>query len=424
MNLSEIGFYTLDNQRAKNASATSPLWRNELIITSRCNFSCPYCRGTDIDGVKGDMALDEIKNVVDFWASQNIQNVRLSGGEPTVHPNILEIVKYIKQVCVDIKRIAISTNGYADISLYKALVAAGVNDFSISLDACCSSVGDMMSGGVKGSWIKVIENIKSLSRLTYVTVGMVFSQQNAEDMRDAILFAHSLGVSDIRIISAAQWNEFSIFENLSLPQEVLNAHPILAYRIRNFAQRRNVRGISQEDTQKCPLMLDDMIVKGSYHYPCVIKMREGCSPIGKITDKDVRGDRRRYFEGHDCYCDPICRQNCLDVCVDYNNQFFREKIAAQTLVPALPPDSFTFTRWSAGSVHDFGIEHFRTENAMGYKDLLACGIQGYCFGEDLVVRPKANHVVLLYKKDDDFMWFHIRSSEFYQLFCEQETKIA
>ena len=72
------------------------------------------------------------------------------------------IYRYTKEKCSEIKHIAISTNGYSDIQLYKELISLGVNDFSISLDACCSSVGDMMAGNIKGSWNKVIKNIKEL----------------------------------------------------------------------------------------------------------------------------------------------------------------------------------------------------------------------------------------------------------------------
>lgn len=76
MRLEDIGFYTLEDNRAKNTCISSPLWRNELIITSRCNFKCPYCRGTDINGYQGDMPLEDIKKVIDLWAENNIQNVR------------------------------------------------------------------------------------------------------------------------------------------------------------------------------------------------------------------------------------------------------------------------------------------------------------------------------------------------------------
>lgn len=416
MKLEEIGFCTLEDERARNASAKSPLWRNELIITSRCNFNCPYCRGTDINGEKRDMTFDEIKKVVDFFAVNEIKNVRLSGGEPTVHRDIVEIVKYIKSTCNEIRHIAISTNGYSDLELYRELVNAGVNDFSISLDACCSSVGDMMSGGVTGSWVKVVNNIREISKLTYVTVGMVFTQENAPQLRDSILFAHELGVSDIRIISAAQWNDFGIFENLNLPQEVLDAHPILAYRIRNFKHKRNVRGIGESDARRCGLLLDDMIVKGDYHYPCVIKMRDGCSPIGKTSDVNVRQDRERYFKRCDCYNDPTCQRNCLDVCVDYNNKFLREKIMQQSVVNKIGSDGFTWDSWSAGSIHDFGIDHFRFDNCATYKDTVSRGLVGYCFAEELQCRPKTNNVALMYEVDGVSFWFHVRNDEFYEMF--------
>jgi len=417
MKLENIGFYSLEDYRAEHSNIGSPLWRNELIITSRCNFNCPYCRGTDINGKKGDMPFEDIKRVIDFWASENIQNIRLSGGEPTIHPDIVEIVRYIKATCNDMKHIAISTNGFNNIELYKNLIIEGVNDYSISLDACCSSIGDMMSGGVKGSWTQVVENIKELSKLTYVTVGMVFDKQNASDMRDAILFAHSLGVADIRIISAAQWNSFEIFKNLQLPEDILECHPILRYRINNFSQEKNVRGTRDHDARKCGLLIDDMVVKGNYHYPCVIKMREGCDPIGKITDGTVRKDRYEYFLHHDCYKDDICKQNCLDVCIDYNNKFLRYKIKNESIIPEIGEDSFTYDRWCAGSIHDFGIEHFRYDNLEQYKDKLMDGICGYCFAENLRCRPKENHVAVLYTKGIDYMWFHIRNNEFVEIFC-------
>jgi len=323
MKLEEIGFYSLEDKRAKNCSIISPLWRNELIITSRCNFNCLYCRGTDINGQRGDMSLESIKHIIDLWASNNIQNIRFSGGEPTVHPDIIEIVRYTKLVCKEIKHIAISTNGFKDIGLYKQLIDTGVNDFSISLDACCSSVGDIMSGGIVGSWVKVVRNIEILSQLTYVTVGMVFDKQNASQMKESIEFAHNLGVADIRIITAAQWNDFSVFKNLSISEDILVCHPILNYRINNFRKNRNVRGITKKDNNKCPLMLDDTIIKGNYHYACVIHMREHGIPISSIdskTMKEIRQERKQFMLKHDCYKDKVCRNNCLDVCIDYNNK--------------------------------------------------------------------------------------------------------
>lgn len=319
--LENIGFYTLCDDRARNASQYSPLWRNEVIITSLCNFKCPYCRGTDINGIQGHMKYANICNILDFFAKEHIQNIRFSGGEPTIHPNIKDIIKYTKKQCTDIKHIAVSSNGFAEMELYKELTSLGVNDWSISLDACCASVGDIMSGGIEGAWNRVVNTITELSKLTYVTVGVVLNENNAKDIVNIIEFASNLGVADVRIISAAQWNSFDIFRDLVIDERILNKHPILKYRFNNFKNGRNVRGICENDSHKCPLILDDMIVKGDYHYPCVIKMREGCSPIGKMSDATVRQDRYEYYKNHDTYCDGVCRQNCLDVCIDYNNKY-------------------------------------------------------------------------------------------------------
>jgi MoaA/NifB/PqqE/SkfB family radical SAM enzyme len=320
--LKDIGFYTLNDDRVIQVNKDSPMWRCEIILTERCNFSCPYCRGLDAK-IYGNrkakqLTLDEVKYTIDIWCKNKpLKNIRFSGGEPTLYPYIREVIKYAKNKGVD--RIAISTNGSNKLSLYKELVGLGVNDFSISLDACCSDDGDRMTGGVKGSFDEVIKNIKELSKLTYVSVGVVFTPKNIKKCIDTIGFAHNLGVSDIRIISSAQWNK-PIPRLIEIEQHILDVHPILKYRVNHFINGRNVRGIKDNDSNKCHLMIDDCIVAGNYHFPCVIYMRERGKPIGKVND-NMRAERIDFIEKHDSHKDPICRKNCLDVCIDYNNKY-------------------------------------------------------------------------------------------------------
>lgn len=321
MKLEDIGFYTLSDARARNLTAQDNMKRCELIITEYCNFKCPYCRGLD-DSIYGNrpqkqLALSEVKGIIDAWCDLGpVENIRFSGGEPTIHKNIREIVQYAKlKGC---KRIAISTNGSNKTELYKNLIADGVNDFSISLDACCADVGDKMAGGVPGAWEKVVENIKELSKLTYVTVGVVLTPDNAASLIETILFAHSLGVADIRIITAAQWNG-KLVDLEKIPEEALNAHPILRYRVNRLLNGYGVRGISILDNNKCPLVLDDSIVAGNYHFPCVIYMREKGKAIGRVS-ANMRAERMEWFKSHDSHKDEICKKNCLDVCVEYCNK--------------------------------------------------------------------------------------------------------
>lgn len=320
--LEQIGFYTLSDDRVKNVSLTSQMKRCEMILLESCNFSCPYCRGLKNyiygDRKKKMLSLDEIKQNIDYWCEDEpLENIRFSGGEPTLHPNIKEIISYSKEK--GIKRIAISTNGSNKTELYKELIQLGVNDVSVSLDACCSEDGDKMSGGVKGSWDIVVNNIKEMSKLTYVTVGVVLNELNVDKTIETIVFADSLGVSDIRIISAAQYNE-PIPRLNEVPDYIKKKYPILNYRIENFANGLNVRGISENDSNRCGLMLDDSIIAGDYVFQCVIHMREGGKPVCKIGP-NMRKERYDFMQKFDTHKDPICKKNCLDVCVAYNNKF-------------------------------------------------------------------------------------------------------
>lgn len=319
--LDDIGFYSLSNDRVKNVSETSQMKRCEMIIIEDCNFSCPYCCGLKDECFSGRqrrmLSLDEIKRNIDLWCQWGpLENIRFSGGEPTLHPNLLEAVAYAREK--GIKRIAISTNGSNSHDLYYRLYNEGVNDFSISLDACCAEEGDKMAGGIPGSWEKVITNIKLLSCLTYVTVGIVLTPENVRSLSDTIFLAHNLGVSDIRVITSAQWN--ASIPIPYIPKWLLEAHPILKYRMENLKCHRPMRGIAESDNDRCPLTLDDTVIAGEYFYPCVIYMREQGRPLGKVGTDDMRHCQAMFSKYHDVQADPICKKNCLDVCIDYNNK--------------------------------------------------------------------------------------------------------
>lgn len=318
MRLEDIGFYTLSDARAREASLTTPLWRCEMLLTDRCNFSCPYCRGPN-QWTAGTMTFEEARAVVDMWADGGLKNSRFSGGEPTTVPYLVDLVQHAR--ARGIERVALSTNGSASRELYTQLLDARANDFSVSLDACCAATGSTMAGKAD-VWSNVIENIRFLAGETYVTVGVVLTDDNFEELADIIRLAAGLGVADIRIISAAQWNDEQKFRELFEHDRVLDEYDILRYRVENFRNGRNVRGITEHDCHTCWLAVDDMVVAGGYHFPCVIAMREGAAPIGTVAGKtvdEIRQERLEWLTGHNTFADHRCRQNCLDVCIDYNN---------------------------------------------------------------------------------------------------------
>lgn len=90
-------------------------------------------------------------------------------------------------------------------------------------------------------------------------------------------------------------------------------------RVNNFIAGKRIRGLSESDAKSCPLVLDDSLIAGQDHYPCVIYMREQGAPIGKVSDT-MRNERVEWYNTVNPHDDDICKRNCLDVCVDYNRK--------------------------------------------------------------------------------------------------------
>lgn len=310
MRLEEIGFYTLSDARAQAASVTAPLARGELLLTSRCNFRCQYCRGSG-----EETSFEVASSWVRAWAAEGLRAIRFSGGEPLLYPKLRELVQLAHSM-PSIERIAVSTNGSFPLSKYLDLVRDGVNDFSISLDACCAADGAEMADISKAMWARVARNIRELARHVYVTVGVVLTETNRDRAAEIVAFASSLGVADVRVIPAAQ--DGASLTSFFVADDVLARHPILRYRVDRLRRDLPVRGLGLDDSKVCMLVLDDVAATGQYQYPCVIYLREGGAPIGKFGYA-MREARRRWCLGHDSLADPICRRNCLDVCTAYNN---------------------------------------------------------------------------------------------------------
>ena len=93
-------------------------------LGKRCNYDCSYCPPTVHDWVSPHHPVESIKSFVgklDNWMAQQNKTFRMimTGGEPMVHPDILEILKTIRTAknCSD--QLTMTTNGSLPIELYQ-----------------------------------------------------------------------------------------------------------------------------------------------------------------------------------------------------------------------------------------------------------------------------------------------------------------
>lgn len=107
-----------------------------ISVTDRCNLRCVYCmpkEGLHWQARADQLTVDEIIRVVETAAWNGVRRVRLTGGEPLVHPDIVEIVRRI--ACVpNIEEVSLTTNAMILERLAQPLADAGLTRVNISLD--------------------------------------------------------------------------------------------------------------------------------------------------------------------------------------------------------------------------------------------------------------------------------------------------
>lgn len=92
-------------------------------IGKRCNYDCSYCSSYIHDNfsphIKKEYAMQFVKNLNDYGKQQR-KKIKLAytGGEPFVHPDFLNILKYTKNNCEQIDKIIVTSNGSLPIKLY------------------------------------------------------------------------------------------------------------------------------------------------------------------------------------------------------------------------------------------------------------------------------------------------------------------
>ena len=107
-----------------------------LSVTDRCNFRCVYCLpdGCPKASTEHPLSREEIGRLVRGFAGMGFWKVRLTGGEPTLRPDIASLVEEVART-PGIQRVGLSTNGYRLAEMVSELRQAGLASLNVSLDS-------------------------------------------------------------------------------------------------------------------------------------------------------------------------------------------------------------------------------------------------------------------------------------------------
>lgn len=107
-----------------------------LSITESCNFNCKYCLPYKNEKINKNNQLSqyEIYNLMVALSELGVNKIRITGGEPTIRKDFLNICKIITSFN-NIKSLVLTTNGYRLVNLLDDLYKIGINGINISLDS-------------------------------------------------------------------------------------------------------------------------------------------------------------------------------------------------------------------------------------------------------------------------------------------------
>src|SRR5512133_3850589 len=102
-------------------------------LTDRCNFRCTYCSPAEEEPTEGLLTRAELGRLFRLFAALGVRRIRLTGGEPTLRRDVVEIVADAAAT-PGIEDVALTTNGHRLDELVEPLRSAGLGSLNVSLD--------------------------------------------------------------------------------------------------------------------------------------------------------------------------------------------------------------------------------------------------------------------------------------------------
>jgi len=123
-----------------------PVLNLRVSVTQKCDKHCPYCHREGETNPSTVMTVEEIIRIVQTAISLGISRVKLTGGEPLLRKEIVEIVRGINGI-QGLTDLSMTTNGTYMKGLAKDLKKAGLNRVNVSLPTLDPNVYNNLMGG-------------------------------------------------------------------------------------------------------------------------------------------------------------------------------------------------------------------------------------------------------------------------------------
>lgn len=162
-------------------------------ITRRCNLSCVYCYNNSRSEFRVELGKEKIFQLIDHLYESGTFEIRLTGGEPTLHHDFFEILNYLKEKEF---YVSLGTNGVWSQEMIKKIIETDIKIIIVSLDGP-EAYHDSMRG--KGTFSKVKNTIIQLnnSGKFALKINTVLCKENKDYVEEVVKIADELGVKGV-----------------------------------------------------------------------------------------------------------------------------------------------------------------------------------------------------------------------------------
>jgi len=178
-----------------------------ISITNKCNLNCIFCHREGIKNEKNGniknneyITPEEIEKIVKIGKSFGISHVKITGGEPLLRNDIIEIIEKLKNLNI---AISLTTNGHQLYKYAKDLKRAGVNHINISIHSLNPKIYNIITGGNLNEVMKGID--ETINNNIFIKFNVtILKGLNDNEIQNFIEFSKGKGV--LQLIELINFN--------------------------------------------------------------------------------------------------------------------------------------------------------------------------------------------------------------------------
>ena len=256
-------------------------------VTDNCNLRCIYCmeeKGNDFFDEEEKLTKDEICKIVNGCSKLGIKKIRLTGGEPLVRKDIVELVEAINKI-EGIEEIYLTTNGILLEDKVYILKKAGLKGVNISLDSLKDEMFNKLTR--LGELKKVLKSIDKC-------------------------LEHGINVKlNVDMIKGMNEDEILDFVKLTLDKSM----DVRFIELMPIGVGSKFKGVSNEEIKK--------IIKDNYNDTEEVMKNKNGGPATYIKLRDAKGKVGFISAISNCFCEECNRirltsEGFLKQCLHYN----------------------------------------------------------------------------------------------------------